>query len=105
DSRWRGSPTEDSPLPVGGVLAAPLTDADGALLGVIQVSDKGGGGCTGGRGQAANEALLVHLAHLTAGAVENFRLHRTALEARRLTDDCIATLSHELRTPLSSIPG
>jgi signal transduction histidine kinase len=98
--RWRGSPIEGSPLPVGGVLAAPLTDADGAPLGVIQVSDKVGGEFT-----AANEALLVHLAHLTAGAVENFRLHRTALETRRLTDDCIATLSHELRTPLSSILG
>ncbi len=58
--------------PLRGWLAAPIVAGDGRKLGLIQVSDKEGGELT-----EEDEAILVHLAELSAKALENAELLRT----------------------------
>src|SRR5690606_8587995 len=47
--------------------------------------------------------LLVQLAQLAAGALENARLYEALREADRRKDEFLAILSHELRNPLAPV--
>jgi PAS domain S-box-containing protein len=51
----------------------------------------------------ADLPLACALADRAAIAIENARLYRSALEARRLRDETLAIVSHDLRSPLSTI--
>jgi GAF domain-containing protein len=85
---------------IHGWLAAPLTNPDGRNVGLIEVSGKVDGEFT-----AADEAVLVQLAHIASVVIEIGRLGRALEEAARQRDDFLITLSHELRAPLSAILG
>lgn len=67
--RWRGSRRHGAGQPPNGLLAAPLTAADGSNCGVIQVADKDAGDFS-----AEDEAVLVQLAQITSVAVRNAQL-------------------------------
>jgi signal transduction histidine kinase/ActR/RegA family two-component response regulator len=84
--------------PMRGWLAVPLIGRDGRNLGLIQLSDRHVGDFS-----ESDTALLVQLAQLAAGALENARLYEALREADRRKDEFLAMLSHELRNPLAPL--
>ncbi len=84
--------------PLRGWLAVPLIGRDGRNLGLIQLSDRQVGEFGDG-----DVAMLVQLAQLAAGALENARLYEALREADRRKDEFLAMLSHELRNPLAPL--
>ncbi|MFO7561303.1 MAG: GAF domain-containing protein [Enhygromyxa sp.] len=84
--------------PMRGWLGVPLIGRDGRNLGLIQLSDRH----TGEFGES-DTAMLVQLAQLAAGALENARLYEALREADRRKDEFLAMLSHELRNPLAPL--
>ncbi|MFO0910012.1 MAG: response regulator [Isosphaeraceae bacterium] len=85
-------------LPVHGCLAAALTGRNGRKLGVIQLLDKNESGFT-----ADDEYVLVQLAQMAAGAIENARLYEELRANDRRKDEFLAMLAHELRNPLAAV--
>lgn len=71
--------------PMNGWLAAPLIDREGRNIGLIQMSDK-----FEGEFDADDEAILVQIAHMASGILDNARLF-TALQA---TENRISRLYH-----------
>lgn len=88
--------------PLRGWLAAPLVSAAGENIGVIQLSDKGGGEFT-----QEDEDVLVQLAQLASVALENARLRDVEAEQQvaRFRDEMMAGLSHDMQTPVAAIVG
>jgi signal transduction histidine kinase len=83
----------------GGLLAAPLLEADGSNMGFIELVHK-----IEGDFDEDDEAVLMQLAQMGSIAIQNC-VNAEAREANRLKDEFLATLSHELRTPLNAIMG
>lgn len=88
-----------TPLPLRGLLAAPLTGRDGRSLGMIQMSDR----CEGDFSEE-DEMFLVQLAQMCSIAIEN-AIFAEEREANRIKDEFLSTVSHELRTPLQAMLG
>lgn len=91
-----GEPGQRPPL--RGWLAVPLIGRDGHNLGLIQLSDR-----HVDEFSQSDEAMLVQLAQLASGALENARLYEALREADRRKDEFLAMLSHELRNPLAPL--
>lgn len=86
-------------LGVQSFLVVPMT-ARGRIVGTIAFASR--------RTDTYGDAELrlgIEFAHRAALAVDNARLHRTALQASRARDEFLATLSHELRTPMTATLG
>lgn len=99
--RWRGFGTEAGKHPpMRGWLVAPLVGRDGRNLGLIQLSDKYEGEFT-----ALDEAILVQLAQMASGAIQNARLYREAQDAIQEREVFLSIASHELRNPLAVLAG
>jgi PAS domain S-box-containing protein len=81
-----------------GRLAVPLLGHGGKSLGVVQVADKQQGEFT-----PEDEAILMQLAAIAAGGIENARLYERVREQDQRKDEFLATLAHELRNPLAPI--
>ncbi|WAJ29474.1 GAF domain-containing protein [Antarcticirhabdus aurantiaca] len=81
--RWRGfgGHAPDHP-PMRGWLAAPMIARDGRNLGLIQLSDKEGGG----EFDASDEAILLQLAQLASTAIEEARTEARLRETTRRLD-------------------
>ncbi|MGE3498639.1 MAG: MEDS domain-containing protein [Candidatus Binatia bacterium] len=84
------------PAGVRGWLAAPLISRAGRNLGAIEVAGK-----IEGDFGATDEAMLVQLAHMASGAIENARLfaqvQRGRARLRRLSRDLVKTQEDERR--------
>ncbi len=83
---------------LNGWLGAALLGKNGRSIGLIQVSDKIEGDFT-----ADDEALLMQLSQMAAGAIENGRLYEELCENDRRKDEFLAMLAHELRNPLAAV--
>jgi signal transduction histidine kinase len=98
-SAWPGACAEPALRPaLRGWLGVPLIGRDGRNLGLIQLSDR-----HAGEFSDSDEAMLVQLAQLAAGALENARLYEALRAADRRKDEFLAMLSHELRNPLAPL--
>jgi PAS domain S-box-containing protein len=76
---WRGfGDAAGHHPPLRGLLAVPLIGREGNYLGVIQVSDKEAGEFT-----EDDEAILVQLAQLASGAIEQAHLYQLARQELR----------------------
>ncbi len=78
-------------LPLRGWLAAPLIGRDGRNLGLIQLSDK----VDGSEFDEADEAMLVQLAHLAAGAVEQAQADAALRELNRSLEQRVLDVAAE----------
>lgn len=94
--------------PGRGWLAAPLIGRDGRNMGLIQMSDK----VDDADFSAQDEAILVQIAQLAAGAIEMARLyeaeraaHIAATGALRAREEMAAAIAHDLKNPLTVIQG
>jgi signal transduction histidine kinase len=92
-------------LGMGSLLCVPLI-ARGEVLGAVTYVSPRQGRAHG----TADVALAEDLAARCAMALDNARLHRTALEAQRAAEEAaevksrfLAVMSHELRTPLTGV--
>ena len=72
---WPGE-TALRDVPPSNVLSVPLTSLDGARAGLLQLVEKRTGDFT-----EADEAVAVHLAEMTAAALERAQLYRAAARA------------------------
>lgn len=79
-------------------LGVPLTDRMGHCVGVLQLMDKLHGPFTD-----CDEHMLVQLAQMAAGAVDNARLLEAEQRAVKLRDDFLQVAAHELNTPLGAL--
>jgi len=79
-------------------VEAPLLARDGTLLGTIRVSSERNTDFS-----ESDRALIMQLAQLASGAIENARLLETARAATQGRDDMLAIVSHDLRTPVQTI--
>jgi signal transduction histidine kinase len=86
------------PAPQQSWLAAPLTDRNGARIGILHVCDARAGAFL-----ENDEAILVQLAHMASIAIENAWLYESARAAVKARDDMIEIVSHDLRNPLNTI--
>ena len=99
--RWRGFGKEAGKHPpMRGWLVAPLIGRDGRNVGLIQLSDK-----YEGEFSAQDEAILVQLAQMASGAIQNARLYREAQDAVLEREVFLSIASHELRNPLAVLAG
>ncbi|HEY0790737.1 MAG TPA: PAS domain-containing protein [Chthoniobacterales bacterium] len=87
-----------NPLLEKGALVVPLIGRNARNLGVVQLSDK-----VDGEFGTDDEALLVQLAQIASGAIENARLYQELRENDQRKDEFLAMLAHELRNPLAAI--
>jgi PAS domain S-box-containing protein len=95
---WRGfSTAAGRHPPLRGWLAAPFTRRDGRNLGIVQLSDK-----YEGEFSKDDEAILVQLAQIGSGALENARLYEQAEfrhdQLRRLSQQGISAQEEERRS-------
>ena len=79
-------------------IEAPLLARDGTLLGTIRVSTPDNIDISG-----SDRALIMQLAQLASGAIENARLLEMARAATQGRDDMLAIVSHDLRNPVQTI--
>lgn len=82
----------------GDQIEAPLLARDGTLLGTICVRKKDDGDFS-----ESDRALIMQLAQLASGAIENARLLEKAQAATQARDDMLAIVSHDLRNPVQTI--
>lgn len=79
-------------------IEAPLLARDGTLLGTISVWTNSSLEIS-----ESDRALIMQLAQLASGSIENARLLSTALAATQARDDMLAIVSHDLRNPVQTI--
>lgn len=86
-------------LGIRSALSAPILDAQGEVLGFLELHNK----VTGAGFTAADLEKVVSVSQVASVAIQNARLYREAQQAVRLRDDLLVTASHELRTPLTTV--
>ncbi|MBC5784410.1 response regulator [Ramlibacter sp. USB13] len=79
-------------------LSVSLNGAQGAKLGIVQLTGK-----LSGEFSTDDEAVLTQLASMASVSIENARLYESLREANQRKDEFLATLAHELRNPLAPI--